>query len=325
MHRRHVASLIAGAFVLAREAGAQPKKIPRVAWLALLPGEDRAWMKAFRERLAELGYREGENLILDYRSAEGRPERLPDLAAELVQGRPDVLVAGLGTLAAKAAAAATKDIPVVFNGVGDPVGAGLVASLAQPGGNVTGNSAQATDFTAKQVQLIEEVVPAGRPLGVLLNPDTPNSALSLRHIRSAAAQSGRALVVLEARTRDEVAAALERGVEEGAGGLVVVDDPLTVSLRPLILERVAAARLPAIYGIRDAVDAGGLMAYGIDSRQLYRRTADYVDRLLKGARPADLPVEQPTRFFLVVNRRAARSIGLTLPASLLDAADETID
>lgn len=327
MRRRRFGFAIgAAALICPFSARAQlVEKSYRVSYLALLPREDATLGKPFFQRLQELGYSESKNMVLEYRSAEGRPERLAELAGELMRAKPDVLVAGFGTLAAKAAAAATKTIPVVFTTVGDPVGAGLAASLAHPGANVTGVSAQANDIVVKTLQLLEDLLPGKRTIAVLLNPDTPFSALALRAIKSAAEQVHQPLAVFEARTTDEVSAGIEMAIKAGVAGLLVVDDPLLVSARQQITGLVATARLPAIYGNREFADAGGLMTFGPDQPQIYRRAAEYVDKVLKGARPADLPVEQPTKFLFVINLTAARGLGLTLPPTLLAFADEVIE
>jgi putative tryptophan/tyrosine transport system substrate-binding protein len=303
----------------------QAEKTYRVGYLALLSGEDATLGKTFSQRLQELGYSAGRNLMVEYRSAEGRPERLAQLATDLLRANPDVLVAGFGTVAAKAAAAATKTIPIVFTSVGDPVGAGLVASLAQPGGNITGMSAQATDISAKRLQMLEDLVPGKQTIAVLSNPDTPFSSLALREIRSAAEQGRQPLAVFEARTTDEVPAGIEAAIKIGAASLLVLEDPVLLSARRKIAELVAGARLPTIYGIRDFVEAGGLMSYGVDLRQLSRRTAEYADKILKGTKPADLPVEQPTKFEFVINLKAAKALGLIIPSTLLATADEVIE
>jgi ABC-type uncharacterized transport system substrate-binding protein len=300
-------------------------KTYRVSYLALLSGEDATLAKPFLQRLQEFGYSEGKNLTLEYRSAEGRPERLAQLAAELIQTNPDVLVTGFGTLAAKAAAAATKSIPIVFTTVGDPIGAGLVANLARPGANVTGLTDQANDIAAKRLQMLEDLVPGKQTIAVLLNPATPYSALALREVRSAAEQGHQPLAVFEARTTDEVSAGIEAAIKLGAAGLLTLDDPLLLSARWKMVDLVATARLPTIYGIRDFAEAGGLMSYGVDRRQISRRAAEYVDKILKGTRPADLPVEQPTKFELVLNLKTAKALGLTIPPSILAIADEVIE
>ena len=327
MKRREFITLIGGTTVSWPLAAAaqQVESTYRLAYLALLPGEEATLAKPFLKRLQELGFIEGKNLTVEYRSAEGRSERLAQLAAELVQAGPNVLVAGFGTLAAKAAAAATKTIPVVFTTVGDPVGAGLVESLALPGPNVTGLSDQANDLAAKRLQILEDFLPGKQLIAVLLNPDTPFSASALREVKSAAEHGHRPLAVFEARTADEVSASIEAAINAGAAGLLTLDDPLLLSTRLQITERLATARLPAIYGFRDFIDAGGLMAYGVDRRQRSRRAAEYVANILKGAWPADLPVEQPTKFEFVINLKTAKTLGLTIPPTLLAIADEVLE
>jgi len=330
MRRREFIGVIGAALVPSllwpRPArGQHAEKSYRVGYLALLPGEDGTLEKLFVLRLQELGYSEGKNLKLEYRSADGRPERLAELAAELMQANPDVLVAGFGTLAAKAAAAATKTVPIVFTSVGDPVGAGLVTSLAKPGANVTGLSAQASDSAAKRFQIMEDLIPGDKTIAVLSNPDTPFSASALRVVRSAAEQGHRPLAVFAARTPDQVSVGIAAAVKSGAAALLVLEDPLTLGMGRKIAELVAAARLPTIYGFRIFPEAGGLMSYGPDQRQISCRAAEYVDKVLRGARPADLPVEQPTKFEFVINMKAARELGLVLPSTMLALADEVIE
>jgi putative ABC transport system substrate-binding protein len=326
MHRREFIVLVGGAaasWPLAASAQHAAKTVS-IAYLALLPGEDATLVKPFSQRLQQLGYSES-NMTLTYRSAEGRPERLAQLAAELAQLHPDVLVAGFGTLAAKAAAAATKTIPVVFSNVGDPVGAGLVASLARPGANVTGVSAQANEAAAKRLQIFVDFVPGQQAIAVLLNPDTPFSVSALREVKSAAEQRHRTLEVFEARTTEELWVGIDAAVKSGAAGLIMLEDPLILAAKRKIIDLVAAARLPTVYGLREFADAGGLASYGPDFRQNCRRAADYVDKLLKGALPADLPVEQPTKFEFVINLKTARELGLAVPPTLLGLADEVIE
>lgn len=326
MKRREFLGVLSGAVALPLTARAQqPAKSWRIAYLALLPGEDTSLAKPFLERLQELGYSEGKNITLLYRSADGRAERLPELAAELVQARPDVLVTGFGTLAAKAARGATTTIPVVFTMVGDPIGAGLVVSLSRPGANVTGFSDLASEFAAKRLQLLQNLIPGQKLIAVLGNPDTPFTALALKQVQTAAAAHHQPLAVFEARTPDEVSAGIAAAIKSGAAGLMTLDDPLLLSARQNIIKLAADARLPAIYGLRDYVEAGGLMSYSMDRPQTARRAADYVDRILKGAVPADLPVEQPTRFELVINLKTAKALGIEIPASLLATADEVIE
>jgi putative tryptophan/tyrosine transport system substrate-binding protein len=297
----------------------------RLAYLALLPGENATFAKSVLQRLQELGYHEGQNMVWDYRSADGRADRLAQLAAELVQTGPDVLIAGFGTLAAKAAIAATRSIPIVFTAVGDPVGAGLIKSLRQPGGNATGISALATDIAAKKLQMLNDLVPGKRLVAVLCNPDTPFTALALEQVKKAAAVIGTPLQVYEARTLDEVPKAIGKVVEGGAASMLVLEDPVLIGAMHQTTELVAKARLPAIFGPREYAAAGGLIAYGPDQTQLSRKGADYVDKILKGALPASLPVEQPTKFELVINLKVARALELTIPPILLASADEVIE
>jgi ABC-type uncharacterized transport system substrate-binding protein len=263
-------------------------------------------------------------MTFEYRSAEGRPERLPQLATELVRARPDVLITGFGTLTAQAAKAATTTIPIVFTLVGDPVGAGLVASLGRPGGNVTGLSGL-TEIGGKQLQFLQELIP-GRPvIAVLMNPDTPYTRLALKEINTAAEATRTRVHVLEARTADQVPHQFEAAITAGAGGLLVIADPLIYSLRRQISDLSSKTRLPAMYPSREYAEEGGLMSYGLNRQQIYRRAAEYVDKILKGAKPADLPIEQPTKFELVINLKTAKALGLTIPPSLLQRADQVIE
>jgi putative tryptophan/tyrosine transport system substrate-binding protein len=297
----------------------------RLAYLALLPGENATFAKSFLQRLDELGYREGQNMVWDYRSADGHAERLPQLAAELVASRPDVLITGFGTLAPKAAIRATRTIPIVFTSVGDPVGAGLVKSLREPGGNVTGMSGLATDIATKRLQLLSDLVPGKKLVAVLANPDTPYTALALEQVKITATALGEPFKVFNARTADEIPGAIDQAVEAGAASMLVLEDPVLLGAIQQTTECIAKARLPAIFGPREYANAGGLIAYGTDQSQLSRKAADYVDKILKGASPASLPVEQPTKFALVINLKAARGLGLTIPPALLASADEVIE
>ena len=326
MNRRKFVGLLgaSAAWPLSVSAQQAPKSY-RVGYLALLAGEDATLAKPLLERLRSLSAAQGASLVWQYRSAEGRPERLSQLAAELVGTKPDVLIAGFGTLAAKAAKAATATLPVVFTSVGDPVGAGLVASLGQPGGNVTGFTSQASDISAKRLQILTDLIQGRRPLAILLNPDTPFTALALKEVRAAADARHQVLIVVEVRTADRVAASMAAAIEAGAAGWLTLDDPLLLGVRKQITAQVAAARLPAIYGTRDFVEADGLMAYGVDRRKMSLQAAGYVDKILSGTRPEDLPVQQPTNFEFVVNLRAAKAIGLVIPSALLAQADDVIE
>jgi putative tryptophan/tyrosine transport system substrate-binding protein len=323
MKRRDFVRIAAGG--AAWPAVARAGRSYRLAYLALLPGEDATLMKLLSERLHELGYGGEVNSLVEYRSAEGHPERLPELAGELVAAQPDVLIAGFGTLAAKAAKAATATIPIGFTTVGDPVGAGVVANLARPGGNVTGLTDQAADTAGKRLELLREVAPGKADFGVLMNPDTPYSALALTEIRKAAAMGQVGIHVLEAKTPDEVLRRLADAQDTGLAGLIVLGDPLTIGMRDRIADLAVQYRLPSIAQFRESAEAGALMSYGPDRRQIYRRAAEYVDKVLKGAKPADLPVEQPTKFELVLNLKTAKVLDLTVPPILLAQADEVIE
>jgi putative ABC transport system substrate-binding protein len=281
-------------------------------------------MEALRAGLRDLGYVEGKNIVIEYRWAEGEYDRFPALVAELVALNVAVIVTQGGTPPALAAKRATTTIPIVMTGVGDAVGTGLVASLARPGGNVTGLSG-VTEILGKHLQLLKELSPGKQVIAVLLNPETPFTRLALKEIKTAAEADRTRLEILEARTADEVPRVLQAAVPAGVGGLLVLGDPLTYSLRREIADLSATLRLPAVYPSREWAEAGGLLSYGADRRQVYRRAAEYVDKILKGARPGDLPVEQPTKFELVINLKTAKAIGLTIPPSLLQRVDEVIE
>ncbi len=303
----------------------QSARTYRLAYLALLPGEDLTYAKAFLQRLDELGYRDGQNIVWDYRSADGHAERLPQLAADIVAARPDVLITGFGTLAPKAAIAATRTIPIVFTAVGDPVGACLVKGLQQPGGNATGMGALASDIAAKRLQLLSDLVPGKKLVAVLGNPDTPYTALALDQVRKAAAVMGIELKIFEVRTVEEVPKAIAQIADAEVAGLLMLEDPVLLAVIRQTTELVAKAKIPAIYGPREYAVAGGLISYGPDQNQMSRKAADYVDKILKGASPGSLPVELPTKFEFVINLNAAKALGLTIPPALLGSADEVIE
>ena len=301
-------------------------KVPRVAYLTPWsdsdPGRQRG-LEAFRQGLRELGYVEGQNIAIESRSAEGTDDRLPALAADLVRSKVDVIVATSGA-ATKAAQQATRTIPIVMSLVNDPVGSGLVASLARPGGNVTGLTIMAPDLMAKRLELLKEVVPKLSRVALLQNPDNPASAAQLREAEAAA----RALRVqpqtLEARNPQEIEGAFAAMIRERAGALLILSDAIFFTQRRQIAELAAKGRLPSIIGTRDYPVAGGLMAYGPNFLDLERRAATFVDRILKGAKPGDLPAEQPTKFELVINLKTAKALGLTIPQSVLLRADQVI-
>jgi putative ABC transport system substrate-binding protein len=323
-NRRSLMKILAGAALLgiARGASAQKAKSFTIAYLALLPGEDRNFVPNFLRRLDQLGYVDGQNLHFVYRSAEGRPELLPGLASDLIRMKPDVLVTGFGTVAAKAGKAAGGGIPVVFMAVGDPVGAGVVASLARPGGNVTGLSDLAAGLQGNRLQLLREIVPAASLFAAVF---TPYAALAYKELQAAAHVAKVELRAFEVRSPEEIAPQLEASKAAGAGGLVIFEDPLTLSQRSEIAAVASRLRLPAIYGYREFAEAGGLMSYGTDHGAQWRRGAEIVDLILKGAKPADIPVEQPTKFELVVNLKTAKASNFTVPPTIMIRADEVIE
>ena len=249
---------------------------------------------------------------------------LPKLAADLVQIKVDVIVAA-ATPASRAAKAATSTIPIVFVAVGDPVKAGLVATLAQPGGNVTGLSLLTSDLSGKRLSLLMETVGKVSRVAIIMNPDNPISAIFLDETKVAARQLGAELQPLDARNPDEIKQAFAGAAGQRVDAVIVFDDPVLWSYRAQIVALAAARKIPAVYGYRDFVDEGGLMSYGPDRPDQYRRTAIYVDKILKGAKPSELPIEQPTKFELIVNRKTAKSLGIELPASVIVGANEVIE
>jgi putative ABC transport system substrate-binding protein len=288
------------------------------------PGAGTPGLPAFVEGLRELGWIEGKTIAIKDRYAENRLDRLPELAADLVRLNVDVIVAA-GTLAPLAAKNATATIPIVMTSAGDPLGSGLVSSLARPGGNVTGLSLMSPDLSAKRLGLIEEIVPDIARLAIIWNAENPYPALVFRQTENAARQLKIEVQSLEVRTPDDVNRALGAAVQERANALITVEDPLTQNYRKQIADFAARNRLPTMSGLRDYVDAGGLLSYGPALADLYRRAADYVDKILKGAKPAELPVEQPTKFELVINLKAAKALGLTIPPDMLAIADAVIE
>jgi putative tryptophan/tyrosine transport system substrate-binding protein len=282
-------------------------------------------MRPFVERLRERGVVQGHNLTILYRSAEGRPERLAELASELVASKPDVIVAGQGTLTALAAKEATTTIPIVFTIVGDPVASGVVASLARPGGNVTGMSGQVTEIGGKRLQLVQEAVPGAKLVAVLLNPTTPYSMLALHELRRASVTAGLDLKILAMTAASQLPALIKNASDDRAAALIVLEDPVTFSVQRELAELALQHGLPALFGDRSFTLAGGLISYGPDRRSIFRCAADQVEKVLNGAKPADLAVEQPTAFELILNLKTATALGLTIPANLLARADEVID
>ena len=322
-----LAVVLAVVLTLASLGTAQPpEKVPRVGYLNPGSSSDpvrQRRLEALRQGLRELGYVEGQNIALEPRWAEGKYDRYPALAADLVRSKVDVIVAWSGQ-ATKAAQEATRTIPIVMSLVNDPVGSGLVASLARPGGNVTGTTITAPDVVGKRLELLKEVVPKLSRVAVLQHPDNPASASMVREAEAAARALGVRLQILGVRNPAEIDSAFAAMTRERAGALLPLSDALFDNQQRQMLELTAKRRLPAIMGTRQYAEAGGLMAYGADFLAVERRAAMYVDKILKGAKPADLPVEQPTKFELVINLKTAKALGLTIPQALLQRADQVI-
>ena len=304
----------------------QPGKVFRIGILSNVPLSDpegaRVW-GALTQGLRELGYVEGQNITIEHRSSEGKYERLPELAAELVRLKIDVIVAP-ATQNVLVAKQATRTIPIVMAGAGDPVGAGLVASLARPGGNVTGLSMLGFEIVGKQFALLKEIVPKISRVAVLGNPANQVYPSWLKEVKVAARALGVQLQILEARGPDDFEAAFAAMNRERADALFPLGDGMAILHRARIVERAAKHRLPAMYPVREFGDAGGLVVYGASMRDSFRRAATYVDKILKGAKPGDLPVEQPTKFELIINLKTAKALGLTIPPSVLTRADEVL-
>lgn len=287
------------------------------------PSTQREWTAAFVRRLAEHGWREGDNLTIEYRWGEGKSERFAEIAAELVSLRVD-LIATSGTAPALAAKRATSTIPIVFATSSEPVETGLVASLARPGGNVTGLSTQVLDLATKRIELLREVVPGLRRVAILYNSGAPASVLELGVVSRTLAQLGLASEAFNITKADEIAPTID-AVRGRAEALLVITDPFIFVHRARVNAMALGARLPTMHSFRDHVEAGGLLAYGPSYLEMFRRAADFVDRILRGAKPQDIPVEQPTKFDLTVNLITARALGVSVPATILARADEVIE
>jgi putative tryptophan/tyrosine transport system substrate-binding protein len=323
MRRREFIILLSVA-VAARSpvARAQPNKVPTIGFMGANASVFGPWTAAFVGRLRELGWIEGRTIAIEYRWSEGRPERNAEIAAEFVRLKPDVIVT-LGS-AVPALKRVTSDIPIVFALSTDPVGGGLVASLARPGGNVTGLSNQAADVASKRFEFLREVVPHLRRLAIMLNVGFPQAVLEMTGVQAAAGKLDLEIAPLEIRSAQDIAPAFEE-ISGKADALYVVDDALVTANRTRILTLALGARLPAIFNNRSFVEAGGFMSYGPNFPDLFRRAADLVDKILHGAKPAEIPVEQPTKFDLVFNLTTAKTLGLTIPQTLLATADEVIE
>src|SRR5438094_596235 len=302
----------------------QPTKVPRIGWLtgAALSGNPER-REAFRQGLRDLGYVEGKNIVIEWRGADGKRDRVPTLAAELVRLKVDVIVTA-GPASTRPAKEATSTIPIVMGFDNDPVGNGFVASLARPGGNITGLSTLAPEISGKQLELLMEIVPRLSRVAALGNSNEPGNAQALREVEVAAGAFGVQLQHLDVRDPKDIETAFRAASKGRADAVLVLTSPVFNSQRKQVVELAVKSRLPAIYWRSDFVEAGGLMSYGTSQNDLDRRAATYVDKILKGAKPADLPVEQPTKFELVINLKAAKQIGLTVPPNVLARADKVI-
>jgi putative ABC transport system substrate-binding protein len=303
----------------------QPNRIFKIGYLTNdSVSVDLARRNVFRQALHDLGYVEGENIVIEYRIAEGRIEKLPELADELVRLKLDAIFA-FTTTAGQAAKNATKEIPIVVGASGDFVAVGLVTSLARPGGNVTGlSTSPGPEIFGKQLELLKQTVPKVARVAVLSNPAAVQSPQQLKETRTAAQGLTVTLLELEAKEPTDLDGAFAAMKKEHAGALTVLPDPMLLAQRARIADFAVKQRLPAIYGIPEHVETGGLMAYAANRVEIFRRAASYVDKILKGAKPADLPVEQPTKFELVINLKTAKQIGLTIPLNVLARADRVI-
>ena len=327
MRRRDFIALLGGAAVsrpLAARAQ-QPGRVYRIGVLEMSPAATNADnFDALRKGLRELGYLEGQNLVLDYRSADGRPERFAQLAAELLRLNVDLIVTR-GTPAVMAAKNATGTVPIVMAASGEPVGTGVVAGLAHPGGNVTGLSALNTELVAKRLELMRETVAGIKRIAFLQNMGNPVAPSQWEEFKTAAPLLGLEAQLLDVRKPADVVRAFDTAIAQRADAILVGNDSVTLTNRWRVVELAAKHRLPAMYNNREFVDAGGLMTYGVSYPDLYRRAAAFVDKIFKGAKPADLPVEQPTKFELVVSLKTAKALGLEVPATVLARADEVIE
>jgi putative ABC transport system substrate-binding protein len=325
MRRREFITLLSGAAAWPLAARAQqPAKLPTIGFLgSATSSAEVSAVAAFAQRLRELGWIENRTVAIEYRWAEGRTERYREIAAEFVQLKVDVIVTR-GTPSSMAAKQATTAIPIVFVFVGDPVGTGLVASLARPGGNATGLSSQTTDTATKRLEILREVVPGLRRLALLANVGNPVSVLEMHEVQEAVSALGLEAATFEIRRAEDIAPAFEM-MKSRAEALDVVGDPLFNTNRIRINILALGARLPTMHGVREYVEAGGLMSYGASAADEFRRAADYVDKILRGAKPAEIPVEQPTKFDLIINLTTAKALGLAIPETFLLRANELIE
>ena len=329
MRRREFITLIGGAatWPLAARAQQAASTVRRIG--LLLPGNARTTavrgqLEAFRQGLKEYGWVEGQNIIVEYRFAEGREDALPAIAAELARLRLDIIVAE-STVGIQAAKTVTQTVPIIMATSADPVGTGFVASLNRPGGNITGLSLQAPELSGKRLQLLTEIVPRLARVAVLSNPLNPSIVRIVEQTKAAAQSLGVEIHVAEVQAPDKFGSAFVAITSEHAGALIVLPDPVLYGQHPRVVTFTAASHLPALFPEKEVAEVGGLMAYGPSIPGSFRRAAAYVDKILRGAKPADLPVEQPTIFELAVNLQTARAIGVTIPTSILLRADEVIE
>jgi len=323
---RGVAALVAclGPINLLRLAGAREPASPwRIGVLLVGPSLEGREAQAFRQGLLDAGYAEGRDLVIEWRYADGDYDKVSGLAIDLVQRHVDVLVSD-GTVGTRAARRATSTIPIVMSLVSDPIGAGLVANLAHPGGNVTGLTIMTNELSAKQLQLLTESMPRVARVAVLWNPATPYHPKAVEDLKAAAPSLGIKLIFVAARASEDFDTAISTASRGQAQAVYVIGDPLFYAHRTVLLKRASKARLPVITGSREYASEGALISYGPNLDDVFRRSAGYVDKILKGAKPGDLPVERPTKFELVVNLRTARALGIEIPQSILLSADEVI-
>jgi putative ABC transport system substrate-binding protein len=303
----------------------QPKKIWRIGFLSSMsPGAYAHLYTAFQQGLGDFGYIDGQNVTIKARWAEGNTERLPELAAELVGQKVDLIVSTGGTLTALAAKAATTNTPIVFTAGGDLIRVGLISSLARPGGNLTGLNLLTTELGIKRLELLKETFPKIRRVGIVGNPTNPNHTMQVNETQAAAKELGLQIQVLEARTLNEVETVFSKLSEKSVSALLMLPDPMLNTHRERSAELATKSRVPAIFEFKEFVEAGGLMSYGTNIVTVYRRVAVYIDKIVKGAKPSELPVEQPTNFEFVINLKAAKQMGLTIPPNVLSRADKVI-
>jgi putative ABC transport system substrate-binding protein len=324
MRRREFIAGLGGAATWPLLVRAQPSTMPLIGFLgSQTPSGQKLWTDAFVQRVRELGWVDGRNVRIEYRWAEGSGPRSAEFAAEFIKLKADVIVTN-GTPMILAAKRATSVIPIVFAAAGDPVGTGLVASLNRPGANLTGLSLQASDLAGKHIELLREARPGIKRLGILVNVESPNTATQLREAQAAASTLGVEVVVLEIRAAKDIAPAFDKAKGQ-VEALFVLNEPLVIANSARINALAIAGGLPTVYAFREFVDTGGLMSYGPHFPDLFRRAGEYVDKILRGAKPAELPVQQPTKFELVINLKTAKALGLEISSALLARADEVIE